>query len=134
MSSDETNVISTLLFPGLHLALFSLIGIILGSFTATLTWCATPQPTLPPETKESSSSQPATQPSHPPSARLHDDDFISNDENNKAQYAVACIVRNDLGMTKGKMAAQASHGVLAVFSEALETNPEASVVLYSICT
>ncbi|KAI8849204.1 peptidyl-tRNA hydrolase PTH2-domain-containing protein [Chytridium lagenaria] len=55
------------------------------------------------------------------------DPELDGEEHNdslETNYKVVCAIRVDLPMTKGKMAAQASHGVLAVSMTAYEEDPE----------
>ncbi|KAG0282670.1 hypothetical protein BGZ98_006664, partial [Dissophora globulifera] len=61
-----------------------------------------------------------------------DEDDSENDDNNdlsefdlQEEYKMVLVVRSDLGMGKGKAAAQCCHATLANYKELLKKSPEA---------
>lgn len=56
-----------------------------------------------------------------------DDDDSSDEDDGAGALKMVLVVRNDLKMTKGKIAAQACHGALGAYQMAVETCPEAVV-------
>ncbi|KAJ3412758.1 hypothetical protein HDV05_000279 [Chytridiales sp. JEL 0842] len=65
-----------------------------------------------------------TSPPSPTSEEEEPDDAPIHDDSKVTENLLCVVIRQDLSMTKGKSAAQASHGALAAFTEALENNPE----------
>ncbi|KAG0326060.1 hypothetical protein BGZ99_010199 [Dissophora globulifera] len=68
-----------------------------------------------------------------------DEDDSENDDNDdlsefdlQEEYKMVLVVRSDLGMGKGKAAAQCCHATLANYKELLKKSPEACAVALSI--